>query len=243
MQYKASFFMLILAHFVATFMDMIGLSIIFSRFQSVQTWTLPELAILYGTVHMGFSLAETFARGVDTFGDVIKYGEFDRILLRPLGTLFQVATREVQLMKLGRFVQGLIVCLWGCGQLKFSFLSFQSLIIIFSIIGCVGFFVGLYIIQATCSFWTTESLEIFNIATYGGVEAAPDPMSLYKTYFRHFFTFIIPLSCVIILGVMTGHEPFIKGLSLIFPLAGLLFMFVAYRAWRIGVSHYHPTGH
>ena len=48
-------------------------------------------------------------------------------------------------------------------------------------------------LQATLAFWTTETLEIVNTVSYGGVETAQYPLSIYRPWFRHFFTFVVPL--------------------------------------------------
>ena len=118
MQYRSSFLMLASAHFVATFVDIFGIWVLFDRFKMVKGWTLPEVAIIYGIMHMGFAAAEAFARGFDTFSQIIRTGEFDRYLLRPMGTLLQVAVRDVQILRLGRFLQGFIVLAWGTTTLE-----------------------------------------------------------------------------------------------------------------------------
>ena len=46
------------------------------------------------------------------------------------------------------------------------------------------------------SFWTTESLEVMNMLTYGGVETAQYPIAVYQKYFQRFFTFVVPLAMV-----------------------------------------------
>ncbi|XXX55556.1 ABC-2 family transporter protein [Sorangium sp. So ce124] len=57
-------------------------------------------------------------------------------------------------------------------------------------------FYGLLVLQATLCFWTVESLEIMNAWTYGGTEAAQYPLTLYRDWFRRFFTFVVPLASV-----------------------------------------------
>ena len=71
MQHRASFIMLTLAHCIATFVDIIGIWILFDRFRLIQGWTFEELSILYGVVQMGFALAEGFGRGFDTFWQIL----------------------------------------------------------------------------------------------------------------------------------------------------------------------------
>jgi len=88
------------------------------RFGNLKGWSLPEAALLYGIVSTGFALAESAARGFDVFGYVVRSGEFDRLLLRP--TALQVAGRELQLMRVGRLSQGLVVLLWGVAALEIA---------------------------------------------------------------------------------------------------------------------------
>lgn len=249
MQYPASFLMLITGNFLGTFVDILGIWILFDRFKMVQGWTLFEVGLIYGIVQMGFALAETFARSFDTFSQVIRYGEFDRILLRPVSPLFQIAFREVGVMRIGRFFQGLIVLVWSSNQLSIPFVSIHTPVICFSILGTASLFYGLYVIQATVSFWTIETLELMNAATYGGLQAGQYPMSIYNKSFRFIFTFLIPLACVgyYPIAALLHHENLSSALGsfqlgLIAPIAGFAFLFLACRLWHFGVQRYSSTG-
>ncbi len=244
MQYKASFFMLTIAHFLSTFVDIFGIWVLFDRFKMIQGWTLPELAILYSIMQMGFAAAESTARAFDNFGQLIKRGDFDRVLLRPLGSLFQVAASEIQLMRLGRFFQGLTVLLWACNSLDITFFSYQTSVIIFSIAGTGCLFYGLMVLQATLSFWTTETLELMNITTYGGLETGQYPMSIYKWPLRAFFTFIIPLSCVAFypMSALLKQETTYSWIGIAGPSLGIIFLLLSFKFWKLGVRHYHSTG-
>ncbi len=87
------------------------------------------------------------------------------------------------------------------------------------------FFYGLVILGAVMSFWTTESLEIMNMLTYGGVETAQYPMAVYQKYFQRFFTFVVPLAMVTyfpILAVLDIPDPLgtTRAWQMVAPLAG-----------------------
>ena len=118
------------------------------------------------------------------------------------------------------------------------------MVIFFAIIGTLSLFYGLFVLQATLSFWTIETLELMNITTYGGVESGQYPMNLYNKSFRLFFTFVIPLACVAYYPItaILKHEnvPFL--LSCIAPVSGILFLVMACFLWKLGVRHYHSTG-
>lgn len=244
MQHKASFLMLATSHFISTFVDIFTIWLLFDRFKMVQGWTIKEVALIYGIIQMGFAAAESTARGFDKFSDLVKYGDFDRVLLRPIGTLIQVAVREIQLLRIGRFLQGLVVLLWGCEQLKIPFISYHAVVIFISILGTYCLFYGLFILQGTISFWTTETLELMNILTFGGMEAGQFPLSIYKPGFRLFFTFVVPLACVgyYPIAILLRHETFSYWLGILFPIIGVLFLLMATQVWKFGVKHYHSTG-
>lgn len=244
MQHRASFLMLISTYFLSTFIDIIGIWVLFDRFKMVQGWTLREVAIIYGIMHVGFSIPEAFARGFDNFGLLIKNGDFDRVLLRPLGTLFQMASREIQWLRFGRFIQGSIILTWGCGQLDFYSSPEHLFIIAFGILGTAAVFYGLFIMQATLTFWTTETLELMNITTFGGLEVGQYPMSIYKPVLRGFFTFIIPLGCVAYYPIATAldHETIPMWIGAIAPVAGVIFLSLSICLWKYGVRHYSSTG-
>lgn len=244
LQYKVSFLMLSLASFISIFMDFIGVWILFSRFKVVKGWTFDEVLILYGIVHMGFAIAEAFARSFDKFSLLVKSGDFDRILLRPLGSLFQVASSHVQIVKIGRFLQGLIILIFGYIRLNLSFFSISTLMILFSVLGTVALFYGIFIIQATLVFWTKETLELMNIATYGSREVGQYPMSLYNTVFRIFFTVALPLACVAYFPAASflHHDNISWQMGLLTPLFGFVFLFLACKFWKRGVRHYCQAG-
>ena len=100
------------------------------------------------------------------------------------------------------------------------------------------FFYALIVLQATLSFWTTESLEIMNTLTYGGVETAQYPLAVYREGFVEFFTYVVPLGCVTyfpavyVLGIPDplGSQPLFQALA---PLAGFVFFFLVYAVLAI----------
>lgn len=244
LQYKASFLMLSFASFISIFMDFIGVWVLFSRFKIVKGWDFDEILILYGIVHMGFAIAEGFARSFDKFSLLVKSGDFDRILLRPLGSLFQVATSRIEVYKIGRFLQGLTILIFGYIRLHLSFFSLSTLMILFSILGTVALFYGIFIIQASLVFWTKETLELMNIATYGSREVGQYPMSIYNIAFRIFFTVALPLACVSYFPVASflQHDNISWKTGLFTPLFGFVFLFLSCKFWKKGVHYYCTLG-
>ncbi len=242
MQHRTSFVLLMFSYFLATLFTIIGIGLLFDRFTLIQGWTFPQICVLYGIVQMGFSLAECFARGFDTFDEILKQAEFDRILLRPLGTLFQIACRNVQPMRLGRLLQAALVLAWGLKEQSLEL--FSVCILIVAILSTASVFYALFILSATLAFWTTESLELINITTYGGVEACQYPLSLYPNMFRYIFTFVIPLGFAAYYpaAMLLGLEETTLWTALLLPLTGFAFLYLSCTVWSHGVRRYTSTG-
>jgi ABC-2 type transport system permease protein len=248
LQYRASFVLMAIGHFVTSVVEAVGLWALFDRFGMLGQWSLAQVAFLYGIVNVAFPVSEALARGFDIFGrDFVKTGNFDRVLLRPRSTVLQLAGHDFQLQRIGRLLQGLIVLGIAISMLEIDWSFGKVVLLLFTIVSGVVFFYALFIFQATLSFWATESLEIMNTLTYGGVETAQYPLAIYRPGFRRFFTFVVPLGCIsyfpalAILGIEDplGTVPLVQWLS---PLAGYAFFGVALLAWRSGIRHYTSTG-
>ena len=245
MQYRASYALATLASLMITVIEFLGIWMLFDRFGSLDGWRLDEVALFYGMTQVAFGLSEGIGRGFGTFDAMVKSGDFDRLLVRPRSTALQVAAREMQAMRLGRVIQGLAVLIWAAHALDVQWTPARVALVPLTVIGGTCMFVGLFVLEATLAFWSTQSLEVVNCTTYGGIYAAQYPLSVYSRWFRRFFTFVVPLACIgyfpglVILGRVDGPAAVLGGLA---PLAGVAFLLLALRVWRLGVRHYRSTG-
>jgi ABC-2 type transport system permease protein len=247
MQYKVSFLLQTIGHFLVTAIEFFGIWALFSRFNTIGAWTLAEVALFYGMVNVSFACADALGRGFDVFGKTVRTGDFDRLLLRPRSTVLQLLGTEFTLKRMGRFSQGLLVLGWALATLQIPLTPQTGWLLSASLVGSVALFLGIVIMQATLTFWTIESLEIMNILTYGGVETAQYPFSIYSQWFQQFFTFFVPLACVSyfpILAVLNKASAFSVPLWVCYvsPIAGILFLLVALRLWKFGERYYCSTG-
>lgn len=248
MQYPTSFLLLSLGQFLSTVIEFVGIWALFDRFQSLVGWSLPQVALFYGSVNISFAVADMISRGFDVFGpQFVKTGEFDRLLLRPRSAVLQLLGYELRLTRIGRLLQGALVLGLAFALLDLSWGMREITLLHAAIVGGVALFLGLIVLQATLAFWTVESLEVANTLTYGGVLAAQYPIEIYSKWFREFFTLVVPLSCVAyfpIVGILGVDRPLGAPQWFLYasPLVGLLFLAASLVIWRQGVRHYTSTG-
>jgi ABC-2 type transport system permease protein len=247
LQYRASTAMLVVGHMLTTGIEFVAVWALFDRFGHIQGWTLAEVALLYGMANVGFAIAEAFGRGFDVFDDMVKSGDFDRLLLRPLGTALQVGAAHLHLLRIGRFLQGAIVLGWAVATLQLDWGVAEIALLVAAILAGACLFVGIFVLQATLAFWTVESLEIFATVTYGGVETTQFPLPIYDRWLRWLFIAVIPLACGTYfpaLALLDRPDPLgsPSWVPWIAPAVGPVFLWVALRVWNVGVRHYRSTG-
>ncbi len=247
MQYRTSFLAELTGNLLVTGLDFAMLLILLNRFRSIGGWTLPEVAFLYGMSAVSFSLAELSVGAFEDFDRWVVRGDFDRILIRPLPVVFQMLTGQLPLRRLGRLAQGLIALLVALGLLRPEWHAGQWLFFSVTIIGGTVFFMAIFILGATMSFWSPQTNEVVNVFTYGGQFMTSYPMHIYDVWLRSIFTFLIPLAFVCyypalyLLGKtdplgLPAWTPFLS------PFVALVALRVALAAWRVGVRHYQSTG-
>lgn len=244
LQYKTSFYMTILTQFLTPFASFAGIYLLFARFGSIDGWGAYEVFLCFAVIGTSFAIATCFARGFDTFPDMVKSSEFDRVLVRPRGTMLQILGSGFDIKRIGHFVQAVIVLVIAMVGVNISW-SFIKIVTLFNmILGGTSIFSGVYMLQAALSFWTIEGLEVANILTHGVKEYASYPLSIFPKWITNFFTFIIPFGCVnylpleALLGRVKGNQvPY-----MLLPLLGLVFILPCIFFWNLGVSSYRSTG-
>jgi ABC-2 type transport system permease protein len=247
-QYPASAIMLTVGQCAATAIEALSLWALFDRFGAVDGWRLGEIAVFYGLINISFSIADFLSRGFDVLGaEFLKTGNLDRLLLRPRTLTLQLIGHDFRVSRAGRLMQGFVVLLIGAASTDLAWTPLHLALATWTVAGGAALFFGLLVLQGALTFWTTESLEAMNVVTYGGVEAAQYPLSLYAEWFRNFLIFVVPLGCVAYYPVLAllGRSDSLGAPDWFLPaapLAGFAFLAAAFVPWRLGVARYTSTG-
>lgn len=244
MQYKTSFFLTAIGQGMTSFFSFLSMYFLFNRFGSINGYTLNEVLLCFSTIFMAFALAECFGRGFDSFSGIISNGEFDRIMVRPRNEVLQVVGSRIELTRIGRLIQALIIFIYVFRTSSIVWSTDKIITLILMLVGGVCLFFGLFMIYASICFFTLEGLEFMNIFTDGGRELAQYPLDIYKKWVVKFFTFVVPLAFVnyypflYIIGKNNGYGV----LYMFSPILSVLFLVPSYLLWRFGVRHYKSTG-
>ena len=247
MQYRSSFLMESLGHVMEAVTELLGIVALFTRFGSIRGWTLSEVALFYGVVHVVFAVAEGVGRGFGSLESHVKNGTFDRVLLRPHATLLQVLGAALAPETIGRLLLAAVVLAWALAALDGGPGIGDAALLLWAFAGGVAAFFALLMLSAALSFWTTETLLIFAVVTKGGVETTQYPIAVFHRALRYLVLFLVPIGTVTyfpVVHVLDRPDPLgvpavVAWLALI---AGFIFLILVAGLWQLGVRRYTSTG-
>ena len=246
-QYRLSFALDFVATFAGALSEFAAILVLFSHLPVLGGWSLPEVAFLYGVAGVSFAVTDMLVGHLDTFGDLIRTGTFDVLLVRPLGSLFQVVASELAIRRLGRVGQAAAVLAYALATVHVAWSPARIGMLVVALVSGTAIFTGIWIAGASISFWTTEIREVVNAFTYGGSYLASYPINLFGVWLRRFLAFVVPAAfiayypCTLILGKAdpVAGLPWLGFLS---PLVAVATLVAGRAAWHAGVRRYRSTG-
>ena len=246
MQYRSSLLMQVIAQFVMTGGEMLAVVVLLTRFKAVGHWGAGEIMFFFGVMQATFALTEMLGRGVTSFSSFVQRGEFDALILRPRPLLTQVMVSQLDPRRLGGILVGVIAMLVAGNRLSIQWTLLKALLLAEVVLGSMLLLLGLFMIEATVSFFSVKSIEMVNVLTYGGRSACQYPVDVYPNVLRFLFTYLAPFAMCMHWPVSwVIGEPMVTlpvwGYFLT-PLAGAAFFAVMVRIWYVGVRHYRSTG-
>lgn len=242
MQYKTSFILTTIGQFFVSFNVFLGIWFMFNRFHKVKGYTYEECLICFSVVLLSFSIAESFFRGFDAFTHIIGKGEFDRILVRPRGLIFQVLGHRIEFTRIGNLMQAVVMLIYSIYKSRIDWDVFRVMTLIFMIIGGVVVFASIFLVYASICFFSLEGLEVLNILTNGAREYGKYPVEIYGKNVLLICTYIVPFA-------FFQYYPFLYLIGRVedwrymwLPFVSCLIIVPCLAFWRFGVRHYKSTG-
>lgn len=245
-QYRASLAMQTAAQLVMTAGDLLAVLVLMDRFAHVGRWRPAEVLFFFGVMQAAFAVTECFNRGLGTFSELVASGGFDTLLLRPKNLLLQVICSRLDPRRFGSVLVGAAAMGMASAALSLRWTARGALLLLVTLLGSVALLMGLFLVEATFSFFSVRSVEMVNVLTYGGRTACQYPIDIYPGPLRLLFTFVAPIALCMHLpvSVLLGRPIF--GVPLwcawISPAAGAVFFLLLARAWYFGVRRYRSTG-
>jgi ABC-2 type transport system permease protein len=246
-EYRWSFAIDAAASFGLTFVDFIEVLVLFTHFDELGTWSLSEVAILYGISGIGIGVADLLIGQVEDLHVDIRSGRFDVVLLRPVSTLLQVMCADLALRRIGRVAQSALVLAWGLSASDVPWNLTRVLLLPTGVVCATLIFGATFVLFQTITFWTVGSGEAGNAFTYGGNFITSYPLDIFGPWLRRLFAFVVPLAFVTYfpgLYLLDKPDPFgyPQWVQFAAPLVAFAYCAGTGWIWKLAVRHYRSTG-
>jgi ABC-2 type transport system permease protein len=247
LQYRLSFALDFAGTFLIAFIDFLAVLVIFHNVHRLGVWSVREVALLYALSSIAFAFTDLVIGHLDQFPQKVRDGNFDILLIRPRGTLFQVIASDFQLRRLGRAFQGMLVLVYALASLDLHWTVGRALLLVVTVPSAVVIFGSVWSVGACVAFWTTDGGEFVNAFTYGGNLMSQYPIDIYSAWLRRFLAYIVPLAFVCYfpaLYLLDKPDPLglPRVLQFASPVVAVVAAFVASAIWQFAVRHYRSAG-
>jgi len=241
--YKADFFVSVVTSLAATLLGLALVFILFQRAPEIKGWSFEEILFLYGFGLIPLALFNTVSVNLYFFGQFyIVEGKFDRVLLRPVHSLFQVMSEQFRLEALTDAVVGLIVIGYAGAKLGIGFdLGLLALGAGAAVCGFAIYF-AIFLLLTCVSFWVEDRVGIippvYNMITFGRY-----PLDIYHPMIRFLLSWVAPFGFAAFYPAtsLLGRGEY-EGYIWLAPLVAATFLAAAILTWNRGVRNYESTG-
>ena len=243
MEYKGDFIVGIIGFFLVQLSNLLFLWIIFNQVPTLMGWTVYEVVFIYGMSLIPKGIDHFFFDNLWSIGYfIVRKGDFDKYLTRPVNTLFHVLVEKIQIDALGELIMGIaLVCASVPGiQAEWDVWRIIAMIVIMPFITLI--FTGVKTITASVAFWVKRSGNVIYLF-YTFSDFARYPAKVYNRLVQNVITYIIPFALTSYfpaLFILKGENPlFNLGMPV---LAAAVLMTAGVLVWHRGIRAYESAG-
>lgn len=243
MEYKVDFIVGAVGFLLSQALEILFIGIIFSQIPDLAGWTFDEILFIYGFSLIPKAIDHMFFDNLWMVGyHIVRKGEFDKYLTRPINSLFYVTVEKFQIDAFGELLMGIILIAYSLVQIGADIVWHRVLVLLLLIPFAVLIYTAIKIITSAISFWTKQSGHITHMF-YMSSDFSKYPVTIYNNFIKVIITYIIPFA-------FTAYYPasyFLRGEDGLFCVLGtiivssLLFV-VSILVWNRGLKKYESAG-
>lgn len=242
MEYKLDFMTGAISFLIGQVLNIAFIQIIFSQIPSLQGWSQNKILFIYAFSLIPKGLDHLLADNLWCIAwFIVKNGDFDKYLTRPINPLVHVMMERIQFDALGELILGIVMLVlipdvgitWSFEKILFMIIMIPFATMIYTSIKIFG---------ASIALKTKKSGTLLQIM-YMTNDFAKYPVTIYNKLIRNLITYFIPFAFTAYypaLYILTGKNPLFNiGGTII--ISTLLFC-ISYSFWKFFLKKYESAG-
>lgn len=233
-------------HFLITTLESTGwiifsllmVKIVYVYTDNLAGYSEVEALLIYGIFRLITAIFSFTAQyNLQNLPELIRTGELDFYLLRPVPAQFLISFRYFSLSNIVGIFTGLVLLIYALSNLSTDLSPFRLLFFILLIISGLVILYSLYLMLVTLSFWITKLTalrQLYDIIRNPG----RFPIDIYKGFFHVLLMYIIPIGIIFTLPgkfLIKTNNILDVVLSIFFA---ILFFVISRLFWSISIKRY-----
>jgi ABC-2 type transport system permease protein len=247
MEYRLDFILRVTMGLIWNLASLVFIWAVLARFKAMAGWSQEEVFFIYTLRLLAHSCYTLLFHNVQIVSRYVRWGDFDRVLLRPLNPLLQLITWEYDPAGIGDLGLGLICFAVANRLLEIRWTPPALAFLVLVMIGGCLIELALFLLVNTLAFWITEAGRLTHFIMTFSDNFALYPLDIYNALLQFVLTFLVPVGFMSYYPATafldrTGETLFTPAFAYLTPLVGLILFAIAYSFWRMGVNRYQSTG-
>jgi len=243
MEYKADFLLGAFGLLIAQAVQILFIGIIFSGIPDLKGFSFAEVLFIYGFSLIPKSIDHLFFDNLWMVGyRIVRKGDFDKYLTRPINTLYHVLVENFCVDAFGEMLTCILLLGYAIPRLHLPFYWYTIPLLLVTVIFATMIYTSLKIMTAAISFWTKASGHITHML-YMTNDFSKYPVTIYNKTVQTVITYVIPFA-------FTAYYPasyFLTGEYGLFciggtVIAGSVLFLIAIFVWNRGLRAYESAG-
>ena len=243
MEYRIDFLTGALSFLINQITNIVFIGIIFSQIPNLDGFLFYEIIFIYG-----FSLVP---KGIDHLLTdnlwkvawfIVRKGDFDKYLTRPINPLLHVIMESIQFDALGELLTGIILMIIASIKLSIQYTFVNVTLMIIAMVFGTLIFTSIKIACSAFAFKIKQSGSILQIF-YMTSDFAKYPVTIYNSIVRNIITYIIPFA-------FTAYYPasyILRGTNPLFNIGGVVIasvvlFVISILIWNKELDSYESAG-
>ena len=246
LEYPANFVMQVATIALIGFLGIPALLLLTTAFPSIGGWDFYMLGFMAALRQMARGVHHGLFFSFFQHRELVKNGEFDRLLVRPIHPLLQIMAGSLNLSAIGEFLPGLVLFGITCPKvaIEWNLANIAFLVVVVLCAAVIEW--AVYLFFATFDFWL-EGEEGLSFVPDAFLESVLYyPAHIYSRALAFTITFVFPYAFMAYFPTLhffqIDVEMFPGFFVYLTPVVAVVSTAIAVAFWSFGLRHYQSTG-
>ena len=228
------------------FLGIPSLLLLTRAFPSIGGWDFNMLGFMAALRHMAGGIHHSLFFSFFEHRELVRKGEFDRILVRPIHPLLQIMVSSLDLSAIGELLPGLALFAMTCPRVAIEWNLTNTVFLVVVVLCGAVIEWAVYLFFAAFDFWLEEAESLLYIPDAFLESVLYYPAHIYSRPLAFCITFVFPYAFMAYFPTLhffqIDVEMFPGVFAYLTPIVAFASAAIAIVFWSFGLRHYQSTG-